>query len=155
MFTFFSNFTQIKCYGILGINTPFPEHSFQNCHQKVQMFSLLMIICVLSILLPKSYCKWKASHTNITREVKLFGMCCSAYYNKSSMDTPPFGWLWPGILSHAHTRLKLLQVQGRERKGKGKILSFHFICLKKENLEVMLCEIYLLSLVYNFLMIVQ
>ena len=27
------------------------------------------------------------------------------------MDSTAFGWLWPGILSHAHTRLDVLQVQ--------------------------------------------
>ena len=33
------------------------------------------------------------------------------------MDTTTFGWLWPGIPSHAHTRLDLLQVHSDDQQG--------------------------------------
>ena len=50
------------------------------------------------------------------------------------MDTTAFGWLWPGIPSHAHIRLDLLQMQGKksERGSEGKMLSHHFIWLKED-----------------------
>ena len=53
---------------------------------------------------------------------------------KGSLDTISFGWLWPSIPYHAHTRLDLLQVQGkkREREGEGKMLGRHFIWLKED-----------------------
>ena len=53
---------------------------------------------------------------------------------KGSLDTISFGWLRPSIPSHAHTRLDLLQVQGkkREREGEGKMLARHFIWLKED-----------------------
>ena len=53
---------------------------------------------------------------------------------KGSLDTISFGWLWPSIPNHAHTRLDLLQVQGkkREREGEGKMLGRHFIWLKED-----------------------
>ena len=56
---------------------------------------------------------------------------------KGSMDTNAFGWLLPGIPSHAHTRLHLLQVQGkkREREGEREMLSCHSMWLKEVDLE--------------------
>ena len=47
-FSFFANLIQIKCNDVLGIHSPVRKHSFQNW---MWMFSLLMIIYVLSILL--------------------------------------------------------------------------------------------------------
>ena len=56
-------------------------------------------------------------------------MTCDGQWTimKGSLDTISFGWLWPSIPNHAHTRLDLLQVQGkkREREGEGKTLGRH------------------------------
>ena len=63
-------------------------------------------------------------------------MTCDGQWTimKGSLDTISFGWLWPSIPNHAHTRLDLLQVQGkkREREGEGKMLGRHFIWLKED-----------------------
>ena len=58
---------------------------------------------------------------------------------KGSIDTTAFGWLWPGIPNHAHTRHTRLDLRHRrkkrEREGEGKMLGRHFIWLK-EDLQV-------------------
>ena len=123
-FYLFATLTQIKCYkqsiSNPGLSNPFLEHSLQNCHQKVWMSSLLMIIFVLSILLQKSYCEWISWHTNINMLVEFFDICCSVYYNKRSIDTTAFGWLWPGIASHAHTKHTRLDLPQKQQKEKGR-----------------------------------
>ena len=53
---------------------------------------------------------------------------------KGSIDITAFGWLWPGISSHDHTRNTGLDLpdQKREREGEGKMFGRHFIWLKED-----------------------
>ena len=120
-----------------GLSNPFPEHSLQNCPQKVWMSSLLMIIFVLSILLQESYCEWISWHTNINILVEFFDMCCSVYSKAA--------WLLLLLAGYGQEYLPIPIVDipdwtcQTQEKGKGrrreKMLGRHFIWLK-EDLEV-------------------
>ena len=54
---------------------------------------------------------------------------------KGNIDTTAFGWLWPGIPSHDHTRHTGLDLPQVQEKGKGRRREnvwCHFIWLKED-----------------------